>query len=384
MGLTQLLGNGSVGARTGSIGLTRAVMLLTQGLDDARAAKRQQGLQPVEDRLNRLKLQNAELQNEQLQRESQYGKGLTQAFYDSAETAPHEYSGKEFTPIEGGEGLKDITGLDENSFLGRAYQAAAKSGDMQKVQQIAKMRDRAKHEGFDILLEGVLAGDPRSAAIEANKRGTLRIDPDSINYDRNSKVVTWRTPDGKDREASIYDLAALAGKDLKKDQNLKRYEYKDGVVFDTVSGGTELRYPDRKKSVTASQEATNNEIDAARRRLGKISRSDVIRKSQQYDPNTGAENPAFDPFVSRLVKKATERKIGDDPEFEKIYSRFYGSDESQSDNSGRYPWQEDAQQSRQAMPAQGQSPFPDYPEAKQARDGNWYIQRDDGYYRVNP
>ena len=78
--------------------------------------------------------------------------------------------------------------------------------------------------------------------------------------------------------------------------------------------------------ITLAQQRDNIEIDAARRELeaSGLSREEILRRSQKAT-DTGRKNPDYDPFIGRLVGAATQRKIGDDPEFEQFYSRVYGT-----------------------------------------------------------
>ncbi len=84
--------------------------------------------------------------------------------------------------------------------------------------------------------------------------------------------------------------------------------------------------------ITPTQQRDNIEIDAARRELeaSGLSREEILRRSQKAT-DTGFENPDYDPFVNRLVRKATQRKTGDDPDFEQFYRRVYGTSPSALD-----------------------------------------------------
>ncbi len=67
--------------------------------------------------------------------------------------------------------------------------------------------------------------------------------------------------------------------------------------------------------VTLTQKANNAEIVAARRRVAGLSAEDIRKKTQQYT-DTGRSNEAFDPQLAAAVRKANERMVGEDPEFD--------------------------------------------------------------------
>jgi hypothetical protein len=110
--------------------------------------------------------------------------------------------------------------------------------------------------------------------------------------------------------------------------------------------------------LTRSQETGNAEIDAARQAVSGMDRETVRRKTQQYT-DTGRENSDYDPFLDGLIKKATNKKYGTDPSFQSIYKKFFGK---QSSVGGVAP--------------------AGYPNAKQALDGNWYVEKDGKWFRV--
>lgn len=77
-------------------------------------------------------------------------------------------------------------------------------------------------------------------------------------------------------------------------------------------------------SVTSAQQANNVEVASARERLRAYaehrqpgeSLRDVIRRLSERKSDTGRDNPHFDPFASRDFRTATQRMVGDDPEFD--------------------------------------------------------------------
>ena len=107
--------------------------------------------------------------------------------------------------------------------------------------------------------------------------------------------------------------------------------------FDPVSGefseiGRGPRFkPAGAGGITLTQERDNLEIAAARRELAAsgLSREEILKRSQKAT-DTGFDNPEFDPFINRLVRAATQRKTGPDPEFKQFFSRIFGTSPSAS------------------------------------------------------
>lgn len=109
------------------------------------------------------------------------------------------------------------------------------------------------------------------------------------------------------------------------------------------------------RSLTKSQLSNNQEIDASRKAISKLTREEVLSKTQQYT-NTGRENPDFDPYLSGLVKKATNRKVGSDPDFNLVFNRYMGADVNSN-----------------TPPVNG---------ARKAKDGNWYVKQNNQWFKV--
>ncbi|MCZ6748958.1 MAG: hypothetical protein O7D96_06665 [SAR324 cluster bacterium] len=78
-------------------------------------------------------------------------------------------------------------------------------------------------------------------------------------------------------------------------------------------------------AATPAQQANNAEIDAARQALDRMNldRSEILRRTQK-STNTGRENPDYDPSLERLVRTATQRKVGNDPKFNLFHRRYLG------------------------------------------------------------
>ncbi|MDH4230293.1 MAG: hypothetical protein OEW11_11220 [Nitrospirota bacterium] len=81
--------------------------------------------------------------------------------------------------------------------------------------------------------------------------------------------------------------------------------------------------PPPGSGLTAAQTANNAEIDAARKNTSHLSLEDAKRKILRVLPN-GMPNPAYDPVAAQAVRTAIQHKVGDDPEFGLLYSRWAG------------------------------------------------------------
>ena len=79
---------------------------------------------------------------------------------------------------------------------------------------------------------------------------------------------------------------------------------------------------------TPAQRANNVEIQTARARILEMQRDlqpgetlrDAILRRTQKATNTGRENPDYDPFVERDFRIATQRRVGNDPDYEDFLS----------------------------------------------------------------
>ncbi len=86
---------------------------------------------------------------------------------------------------------------------------------------------------------------------------------------------------------------------------------------------------------TPAQQANNAEIDAARATLDRmgLDKAEILRRIQKAT-NTGRENPDYDPGLERLVRTATQRKVGKDLKFNLIHRRYLGPPPEFSEPAG--------------------------------------------------
>jgi hypothetical protein len=141
------------------------------------------------------------------------------------------------------------------------------------------------------------------------------------------KLVEFRAQQQAKREA---EAAALdkslqlegmrqQGQEAREDRRDERFQMR----LDQQSQQFERRLQaererrDNPKPLTATQQRTNDAIDAARQQIAGLSQPDILRKTQS-SMASGRANPDFDPQLARTVRLANSRKFGDDTEHDKF------------------------------------------------------------------
>jgi hypothetical protein len=105
-------------------------------------------------------------------------------------------------------------------------------------------------------------------------------------------------------------------------------------------GGPKWNPTERGGAPTLAQQANNQEIVAARKRLAdevatrNLTPQQLGTLSQQFDQN-GLPNRNFNPVIARLLSQATQRQVGQDEGFEGAWQMFYGS-RPPSDAAGEF------------------------------------------------
>lgn len=109
-------------------------------------------------------------------------------------------------------------------------------------------------------------------------------------------------------------------------------------AFDPATGtwsevGRGPRWDPSSGGITPAQEANNQEIDAARAYIatleatlgkGQTLKEEITRRTSEATA-TGRDNPDYDPLLSKALSRATNRKIGEDPDYQKFMERVYGT-----------------------------------------------------------
>ncbi len=197
-GLTQAVQN-FIGAREARINERRQQEADARAEEDRRY---QMGLRPMEQRLNELRLNNAELQN----------KGLTQQFArdearkNDATAVLNELTPAESTAMEAG----PIQGLTATPSRTDQYQMrsekAMSRGDDEYANTMDIARKAAEQEGFHDLYRYVTTGDPQ-ARQRFESAGNLSF----VSYDKDKGAVTLANRNGDQRPMSLNAVKTLAG-----------------------------------------------------------------------------------------------------------------------------------------------------------------------------
>lgn len=138
------------------------------------------------------------------------------------------------------------------------------------------------------------------------------------------KFMAEQTAKRKSEAASLDKSLQLEG--LRQQGQEVREDRRDerlGMRLDQQSQQFERRLQvererrDNPKPLTATQQRTNDAIDAARQQITGMSQADILRKTQS-SMASGRANPDYDPNIARAAKLANSRKFGDDAEHDKF------------------------------------------------------------------
>ncbi|MCU7862428.1 MAG: hypothetical protein KZQ92_00440 [Candidatus Thiodiazotropha sp. (ex Lucinoma borealis)] len=243
-----------------------------------------------------------------------------------------------------------------------------------KVQKLVASMDEKQRERFRESVEDMVKlGDfvESQPDPQAAYRGALphikKLYPDAdlpAEYDPESmaQLRALATPIDKLFQGETYGAPV---KGLDSDGNPAFFQSNREGDIKPVEGYVPLSQKLGMSKLTGAQEARNLTIDQARRALKSrnLDQAKIRAATQQYT-DTGRSNQDYDPQLSGLLKAALTRKVGDDPEFEKLYGQFYGNQTAPN------------QEVEATAPLAG---------ARQAPDGYWYIpdpDRPGGFLQV--
>ena len=154
-------------------------------------------------------------------------------------------------------------------------------------------------------------------ALEASKpRPGFTLSPGGARFDAEGKKIA--SLPGKPERPLVHRFVEN-GQEVDKQWNpeTKRWEtMSQGPRWNPTTGG-----------VTEPQKANNAEIDQARAQLQSLAMNrqdlqDALRPSDPMNPYS----PPRDPMIATLVRKALQRKVGDDPRFAGMYDYVYGTE----------------------------------------------------------
>lgn len=162
----------------------------------------------------------------------------------------------------------------------------------------------------------------------------------AINPEYGQRFVTWLETQAKresDNAERLGNKAYAEGRDAVKDSQFDR----ELEVKRQRNSVLEAQGNKGPRGLTPQQERANLEIDAARSALAGMDPEEIKRRTANFTA-TGRENPDFDPNLSRAMKLAGRRKVGQDDHFDsRIQPRdnaeARGSLGSGTDMSGNSP-----------------------------------------------
>lgn len=186
----------------------------------------------------------------------------------------------------------------------------------------------------------------------------------------------------------------------------QRSLYEAAFAADPKDAFKSLLAPKDTAKVTPAQKANNAEIVNARNRLYAVgdkvrpgeSVRDALKRLTVRQSDTGRESPFFDPFIARDASIAMNRMVGEDSDYQKFlefldqkrplppkpekssappkssgmdgvtefFGKLFGGGSSSPEPT------------KKTEP----SPFQQYPDAKRAPDGHWYVQKDGRWNRI--
>lgn len=215
-------------------------------------------------------------------------------------------------------------------------------GELLKVPKVE--RDRARKQGemmANLLMPVATAQNPLqqqqawSMAVQQAQQAGMPMEkvPQALDMNWvNSMLAKW----GKLKTA--LDMADRMPGDYRRAEG-GGLEFTPGGPADPAQVGrlaTAKRDPGG--NTTPAQQANNAEIDAARQTLDRmgLDKAEILRRTQKAT-NIGRANPDYDPSLERLLRTATQRKVGVDPEFAVIHRRYLGPAPQFSDPAGMRP-----------------------------------------------
>jgi hypothetical protein len=136
----------------------------------------------------------------------------------------------------------------------------------------------------------------------------------AINPEYGERFVSWLDTQSKredDRADRLGQKAYVANRDSVKDNQFER----ELEVKRQRNSVLEAQGNKPPRGLTPQQDRANLEIDAARAALAGMDPAEIKRKTANFTA-TGRENPDFDPNLSRAMKLAGRRKVGQDDHFD--------------------------------------------------------------------
>lgn len=198
------------------------------------------------------------------------------------------------------------------------YDLTSNIGEDERKQRIAE------NEQVAAGLNWVMQGEPtqRPERFQQMRQYAIAngISPESIpaEYDETWMTLQIATTLGLDQQLKLAEPQSGAG-DLQSDID-------KGLVTLEQVGEQAKAGRAGESAVTPTQSANSIEIDTARRQLEAlaadlppgVSLRDEVNRRATKQSDTGRANPDFDPTILRAWNNATQRKVGNDPGYERF------------------------------------------------------------------
>lgn len=147
---------------------------------------------------------------------------------------------------------------------------------------------------------------------ENSPAGVQRLLYDSSQLDPRTKLE-WLRDLNKREEDAKFKGREMAVHERQQSETERHHRALEGLSGERVANSAArigLQRP-----LTAAQERSNAEIDAARQQVAGLSNAEIQRRTAKAT-NTGRENPDYDPGLARAAGLARRRKVGEDDQFD--------------------------------------------------------------------
>lgn len=243
--------------------------------------------------------------------------------------------------LEGAKRFQDFVGSEQ----GKAYTKGWVSGlrklsmgdNKGAIQDFERLyNDQHYNDGMTVKLEpnedgseytvtqhgqdGQALGSRTMKTADLAKQAALALEPTTaikVLAEEESRRATERAALEKQTLIETHRDQRETAKEAGRDARTSEAEDRRDARLTRQLQSLEQRAQVRGEHVTLTQKANNAEIVAARRKVAGLSAEDIRKRTQQYGA-TGRENPEFDPQIAAAVRKANERMVGEDPEFDRF------------------------------------------------------------------
>lgn len=178
--------------------------------------------------------------------------------------------------------------------------------DGRNVKLIAMDGGQMRIDQFDA--EGKLLGSRTGKIADLTQQAALALNPlQAVQFMAKEQAK-------RDSEAALLDRQTQL-ETLRQQGRETAEDRRDARLVQTLESRERAAANRSRGGLTAAQERSNAEIDAARERITGMS-PEEIRKRTAKQTDTGRENEFYDPSLARAASLASRRKIGQDDVFD--------------------------------------------------------------------